>query len=44
MQPRVRWEKTALLLSAKSLAMTVYDYLTQAELRQSAADDFAAAV
>ena len=34
----------AMLLAAKTLAMTVYDYLTQPDLRQSAADDFAAAV
>ena len=34
---------TALVLAAKTLAMTVYDFLTQQELRKAAADDFAKA-
>jgi amidohydrolase len=33
--------KGALLLAAKTLAMTVYDYLTQPELRRVAAEEFA---
>jgi len=32
--------RTALLLAAKTLAMTVYDYLTQSELRRAAAEAF----
>jgi hypothetical protein len=32
--------KTALLLAAKTLAMAVYDFLTQPELRRAAAEEF----